>query len=273
MNDPTTPAEDELITAVLDGEATDDERAMVQGDERLLARLRSFEQLRTALGDVPPPTPEARDSIIERAVVATDEPAPTGDDDRTVVALARYRRQRKIFTAVGVAAALLIVIPLLALTLFRSGTETTDTAAELSSNDAAEEAAGRGLAPSVDAPDLGLITSPDQLRVIVGAALSSLSAARTERNLESASPAPSTATTLPATADAWGTQSATTTCAASLAAADPSLGEPVLLATARWKGEPAFVLVFRAAPTSVDPSAEVIVVARPDCTTVERLAA
>ena len=55
----TTEAEDELVSAVLDDEATPDERELVNGDPRLRARLESFTHNRDNVGTMPPIADEA----------------------------------------------------------------------------------------------------------------------------------------------------------------------------------------------------------------------
>ena len=66
-------------------------------------------------------------------------------------------------------------------------------------------------------------------------------------------------------------QTAIGACASNLAATDHTLGEPLLSATASWKGDPSFVLVFRANDANADPPTDVIIVTTADCTPVERI--
>jgi hypothetical protein len=187
----------------------------------------------------------------------------------------RERRHRRVLTALTVAAVLVVVVPLLAITLLRGGSETSvDSASGSLAGGQAESAdAGAGfndLAPSVDAPDLGLVTSADQLRVIIGGALQARTSAQanTDRQL---SPSSQTTATTESAPSGGGSQTAIGACASNLAATDPTLGEPLLSATASWKGDPSFVLVFRANDANADPPTDVIIVTTADCTPVERI--
>ena len=83
-------------------------------------------------------------------------------------------------------------------------------------------------------------------------------------------PSQTTATTESAPSGG-GSQTAIGACASNLAATDPTLGEPLLSATASWKGDPSFVLVFRANDANADPPTDVIIVTTADCTPVERI--
>ncbi len=69
---------DELISRVLDGDATDEERARVAREPALQARLRAFERVRAALADVEPASETSRNAAITAALdcwVRADRPA------------------------------------------------------------------------------------------------------------------------------------------------------------------------------------------------------
>jgi hypothetical protein len=69
------PTLDELVSAYLDGEATPDERARVEADPELLARVAVFRQLGEAIAGKPPAIDEPRrQQMIGRALAET--PAP-----------------------------------------------------------------------------------------------------------------------------------------------------------------------------------------------------
>jgi hypothetical protein len=275
---PTTPTEDELVSTVLDGEASDAEHTVVTSDPRLSARLASFERVRDALPVDPPPA-AARATTIRTALErAASTPA---SDTSARLDLARERRRHAIATAVAIAAAALIVVPLLALTLTSRGTESSDTAATgaavgAASEDTSElESVGRAVAGGgVDAGDLGVLMSTSELRATVRQALTGTT--------ESFSGAPSSTTTpaAPGVDDqrqagpAASTSSVACTPAAATAASASTAG-PELTATATWAGEPVFVYVFRIPPptdsaTASDAPVDVIVVTRLDCSIVER---
>jgi hypothetical protein len=289
----TTPAEDELVSAVVDGEATEAERAAVEADPRLAARRRVFDSTRVAL-TVEPIDPAARDRAIRAAVEdATSAEPRTGAEPEsdTVVALAWERRRRRIATIVAIAAAVLIVVPLVAITLIGGGRD-VDFAA--TSNDDAssgsgassdsveplgEANAGAPLPPEIAVGDLGELDSTTELRAIVQEALDTTLA---RRFAPSDGPA-STTSTVPSvnrSGDAnealdFGGQPGD--CVAAVVGTDPTLGlAPVLAATATWLDDAVYVFVFRTL-TPAGPGApsdvpiEVIVVTRPDCSVVERV--
>lgn len=111
MSDFDLQRDDEIVSAYLDGEATAEERARVENDPRLGARLRELEIVARAVGtphffaDAP-----GRDRLVATALLADERP-----DDADVVSLdqarARRRTQRRVLTiaAAGVVAMLLAV--------------------------------------------------------------------------------------------------------------------------------------------------------------------
>ena len=130
---------DELLSAYLDGEATTDEAARVEGDPELQARL---EELRGAAALVATPVESlsaARgDAMIEAAVAAQSTVAP-------VIDLARRRR---LLTVASIAAAVL-VLGAIAIGVTRSrdsskSTSFTAVGAPLSASVPTREATGAG---------------------------------------------------------------------------------------------------------------------------------
>jgi negative regulator of sigma E activity len=292
--DATTAAEDELVSAVVDGEATADERTLVENDPRLRARRDSFTRVRGSLGAVPAVPDATRESAITTALDSAE--VHQRDVDSTppkTVRLDRDRthRRRQVATILAAAAAILIAVPLLAIALSGRGTEqdvaSTGVAAD-ESTDALASGGAADAAPSsttaspeaasgfavVFAGDLGSIGSASQLRAEVEGALASAG-----RSLAPRSASPQSSTTAPSQApNVDADDPSADACGAAVAASDPTLGSLVLTATATWSDEPAVVLVFRsvvpaAAGEQPDALADIIVLARPDCTTIGRFVA
>lgn len=93
----TTPDEDELVSAVLDGVATDEERARVASDPRLTARLEAFGSVRSVLGS---PAPERTAPAVRQAGEHTDHRRDSGS----------RRGGRPLVWAGAAAAALVLVV-------------------------------------------------------------------------------------------------------------------------------------------------------------------
>ena len=113
----TDPADDDLLASLyLDGEATVDERARVEANPDLLARVRAFEALADDLSSVAPPPDLARMQISaaldlfdqQRAPAAPQAVAPQGV---TSLSERRERKQsRRVPTWLSAAAALALVV-------------------------------------------------------------------------------------------------------------------------------------------------------------------
>jgi hypothetical protein len=106
MNDDTRL--DEIASAVLDGEASEAERALADGDPRVAVRVETLRRVRAVIADVAPVDPDQREQAIAAALaVAAD--AGTG---ATVTSLAEQRRRRYIsprtLRIAGIAAALAV---------------------------------------------------------------------------------------------------------------------------------------------------------------------
>jgi hypothetical protein len=279
--EPTTAGEDELVSAVLDGEATPAERARVEGDPRLRARLASFTAVREAVGEVPPVADAARDASIANALDrATDAAFQQPGPDAHSLAAARSRRRRRVATIVAAAAVAVVAVPLLAIALTgRRTEEKLASTGEAVSESADDQASARDAAPSstttspLIAPspeaqrlaagpifvgDLGPISAIAELRFAVQAAL-----VDSDERLRASNSAFALSDT-----DAL-------RCATAVAAADPSVGLPLMTSTATWKGVPAFVTVFAtlaaSPPEPTDVPVQLIVVTGADCTVIERV--
>ena len=137
MNDLTPQERDELASAYLDGEATAEERAMVESDSDLLARV---EHLRHAAKEVASPAAEAgREEIIAQALKAfKPEPAKKTEKLKSrqkeprlgILPQLRDRlrvgdrlRNRRLAPILGAAAALVVVF--LAISIFALTSEDT----------------------------------------------------------------------------------------------------------------------------------------------------
>jgi hypothetical protein len=120
---------DELASAYLDGEVTPDERARVEGDPALRARVEDLRLARDALASTPVDAPraEARDAAIRAAVGAAN-----------VVDLTSVRTRRRL-RLVAVAAAALIAIGAAGV-LLRSRTTESSTSTAAGTRSAASSA-------------------------------------------------------------------------------------------------------------------------------------
>ena len=94
-----SPDQDELASAYLDGEATHDERTLVEGDPELLARVETLRGVREALSaPTPAPSASARDAAVARALRASP-----------IVDLRAERARRRMRIA-SIAAAVVIAV-------------------------------------------------------------------------------------------------------------------------------------------------------------------
>src|SRR4051812_35944702 len=94
--------DDELASAYLDGEVSDAERARVEHDPALLARVDRMRAARDALASAPLDQPDeaARDAAIRAAIIGSDA---------TVIDLRRERVRRGVRIA-SIAAAVMVVV-------------------------------------------------------------------------------------------------------------------------------------------------------------------
>lgn len=123
---------DELASAYLDGEATDDERARVDGDPDLLARVDELRRVREAVATpTAAPSARARDDAIAAALHAS-----------TVVDLGAERARRRLRIA-SIAAAVLIVIGAAGLVIRSASTNSTKTSATAAAGSTASPADSR----------------------------------------------------------------------------------------------------------------------------------
>lgn len=285
MTDPAEPGppdpnhdadagDDEVVSAVLDGEATDAEVRRVMADPRLQARLAHFEHVASAVSAPVEPTGGARDAAVAAALAIEPEP-------RTSDLVARRERRRALAPWLAAAAALLVLIPL-GLAVFRSGgtDEGTDTAARApeSAGTEASSDAEAGQAPTLaegDAPTSTVAPAPEAGRSDADPGAPALALAGDLGPLDSPEAlvdAARAVATAQAAADATTYRDAggADVCEATLRQRDPSLGPTVARATATYRGAPAFVYVIASAGTDPPAPAEVIATAQLDCAELAR---
>ena len=166
----------ELVNAYLDGEATPDERALVESDAELLAEVARLRTVRNALSDVAPPSASARESAIAAALAVFDElpaaaaapaaPAPRSDATAptNIVPFERRRRMRRIQGLSAAAVAVLIVAGGIAISQRDDG----DSTAERDLDSAASAPASAPLAAGTTNDAVaGPSTTPTPMMVVV----------------------------------------------------------------------------------------------------------
>jgi hypothetical protein len=185
MTEDRTPIDDELVSAVLDGEASDDERALVEGSpegRRRLAELRAI----AALVAAPPPEldPGRIDILVGRALDAAETPTPrAGADDLARRRAARTEaagRWRRVLGFAAAAVVAVVVVGGLAVTLGGGrGESASDSASEVptadqsggSSSDLAGESTSSGANDTSSQPPVDLGPLPDGPAVLAAYAV------------------------------------------------------------------------------------------------------
>jgi hypothetical protein len=222
---------DEVVSAVLDGEASSDEVAHVHGCTECSARLEAFRAIAAGVGAiVEPPSAAVRDAAVAAALNAP--PA------RVVLPL--WRRPAPVL--LGAAAAIVAVV-LAVGTLSNGGPDTTNALrgpASLKAAEGAGASAGASVGGTAEmdrftaAIDLGAL-DPSTLVAAVREQLARPSAAYDSAATSAAPAAPEVA------------------CEPSARHTHPELGDdtPVQEFRATWDGQPAHVYVFGAAPGEI----------------------
>jgi hypothetical protein len=100
----------ELASAYLDGEATADERARVEGDPALLAEVERLRRVRAAVVATRPVPPAQRDAAIAAALGAFDELQVDAPTPPNVVPMAGRRRARWMQGLTAAAAVAVLVL-------------------------------------------------------------------------------------------------------------------------------------------------------------------
>jgi hypothetical protein len=145
MSDPSD-RRDELASAYLDGEATPAERAQVEADPRLMARVGELGAVRSALAALTePPDAATRERALAAATAAAGAPPAA-----TVTRINRDRPRRRV-VAVGAAAAAVIAAIVVAVVATRSSDHSTTSSATVApaARDLTPAAASTGPAPTL----------------------------------------------------------------------------------------------------------------------------
>lgn len=260
--------DDELVSAVLDGEATAEERARVAADPVLSARLAEFTAVAEAVGaPVAPPRADARDAALAAAVASRHRPDP-------VVVPLRPRRSTGSFLAIAAAVlGALLVAGLLAGRLGDGRDELADDSADTVADGAEESGGSTAADEAVGAPetddtasgafseaetvDLGPVADEAALRaaLVAGGGLGATPSTR------SSLPPPTTTTVPSGQAAITGDSEA---CQVRLVESDPALDGLLLRGTTVYAGTEAIVYVFG----TVDGDTRVEVVTAATCETV-----
>jgi hypothetical protein len=157
MTDPRR-ADDDLVSAVLDGEATAEERARVDADPVLAERLAEFESVAHHVrGPVEPVDDAVREQAIARALAAAGGSAASAEAD--VIGIDRARNGRRFEVSrrmLAVAAAGIAVLALAGgLLTLGDGDGAQDRAAGTGDDAGVETAAGDITVPELDLGDVG----------------------------------------------------------------------------------------------------------------------
>lgn len=328
MTDAALPPDDEIVSAVLDGEATADERARVDADpaarrrlaeladvrrhlaapvavpddareQALAAALAAYDEQRTATA-TGPDAPGAPSTASVTTSVAGPEPVPPTTDE---LAGRRARRGGPGGRALAAAAAIVVVLIGIGALVRSTGQEQTEVAATGVATTQEQEpsvAANGGVAADDDAGapdpesgptttmtrpvpapstppttlpgdaagseafdratiDLGVVTSPGQLRTLMVRALDDQTAA--ERS----------ATTTSLDDGALLAAAGFDSCVTTIRGADAEVGPVLAAGTATYQGRPALVLAFgidRVAHPAANGSVRIYAVAVDGCSTL-----
>lgn len=154
-HDPSAPDPHEsALSALVDGVATADERALVEGSPELTAELAGLHAQRAALRDVPVPA-AAREAAIAAALAVFDElhaPAAASADVAGARVFALQRRRRQYRVLMGAAAAIVAVVGVGALAIGGSGSDDSSTAIVADEAARAPESAKTAGADELSAP-------------------------------------------------------------------------------------------------------------------------
>jgi hypothetical protein len=256
MTDAPRFPDDELLSAYLDGEVTADERARVEADPALLARVAELRAAAAlAARPVAPADAAQIDVAIRVAVAASDVPMTGGGTN--VTDLSAHRKKPGVGAWLGAAAAILLFVIIAATLVRNADTKTSKTAASsgssLSSAAASQfdqrEAATAAAATSVIGGDLGAF--PDEVSLTAGA----------RARLAQGAAGPSTGAATPTAADtAAQAPSPDATRAAACSVGDPTDGTVVLDQSGTLRGTSVRVVVRQR-----DDGARVLIVVDEGC--------
>jgi hypothetical protein len=285
MNDDRSPIDDELLSAVLDGEATPEERALVEASPEGRARL---EQLRaTAARLAEPVTPLAADVSARLLARAHDEapPATTEGGERSPATgatpdpptlplspgrrdeLAGRRQRRRSWAGAlaGVAAAVLVVV--VGVSLARGGSRdsasdsSSGASASATANGSADAAAPTGESSTALATSLAELGAlPDTATVLARFAVLEAAGADFDHQFDPSAPGSGTNERNQSTAD--GAARVPSPAACPVPPIAPTAGESwAAAAAAQLPSGPVIVMVDRAGGTG----ARVLVVDAATC--------
>lgn len=131
MTDLNRHSDDELVSAVLDGEATAEEAARVHADPELRRRLEAFRGVAAAVAAPPPNSSvDQREVLLAAALGAAAEPEPEVEGEASgaeVIPLGRSRRMPPTYLIGIAAAAVLLVLLAVPLALRDGGRGSGDT--------------------------------------------------------------------------------------------------------------------------------------------------
>lgn len=272
MTEPFRP-DDDLVSAVLDGEATEDERARVAADPVLAARLTEFA---AAADQVAAPVAARAPTDRDRAISAAVAERQRRDD---VVVAMRGPHRRHSQHILAVAAAVLVVLLAAGFLIAQVGDDTgsgNDTAASGSDDSAsdAESASDTVAAEAGDADDGDAAAFEDTATYDLGAVANDeavrnalVAAGAVNQSTLSADDGGSdavTGTTVASLPEAAPVPGGSDDCQIRLEEADPSLDGRLVKASATFAGDRAVVYVFGTA----DGGRQVTVVTADTCVTL-----
>lgn len=173
----TDDERDELASAYLDGEATPAERALVEGDPDLQARVAAMAEVRASLQAAPAPAPPATDQVAAAldaarapgGLLASAEPRPAdAPEEAAVVPLAARRGEGRRLRYLAVAAAVVVAalaVPLLGRVLDQADDQAASIDVAGRADDAREAAGADGAGEAADTlaeadADAGAALSP-----------------------------------------------------------------------------------------------------------------
>jgi len=163
MNEPQPPVDDEIVSAVLDGEATAEERALVEASPEAMARLDQLRRAAERVAEPVVPLSEATaDDLLHAVLPPSVDTTPRPGDQLAARRERRARGARVLGAAAAVAAAALLVVGLASVI----GRSSSDESASSGASADTSSAAGEGLddtAGLAALPDLGAASGTDVL--------------------------------------------------------------------------------------------------------------
>jgi len=130
MNNSNIPENIELISAYLDGEVTEDERAVIENDPNLLREIETFRSMSTHIGQIYKQDKTTKESHIFAAIREAEKPFQVNAEiiDKNIFSFRKVtqiskRRPVRVIALSGIAAAILTFF---AIPIFQSDTPKTD---------------------------------------------------------------------------------------------------------------------------------------------------